>query len=149
MPAADCSASKQARKTLTGTPMLTEPRTDLPSLGEKIAVLHGSGAFYVGPMDVVEVDPPRQLVTLWPNYWPTKHYIVFRPHREEEHPLKWNRVDALSDAEREGLKSEDPDLSVGVDVEIHAREPEVFTSRSITGRNDESESGSIPDPNDR
>lgn len=115
--------------------MLTKPRDDLPTLGAKIAILHGSGSFYVGPMDVVEVDAPRQLVTLHPAYWPPKNYIVYRPHREDPTPLQWNHVDDLSEKERADLIYHvDYQPRPGMEVDIRETEPQVFTQRAISGK---------------
>jgi hypothetical protein len=115
--------------------MLTKPRTDLPTAGEQIAVLHGSGQFYVGPMTVVAVDAPRLEITLHPLNWPPKNFIVHRPHREEAEPMKWNRVDDLSEQERAGLAIEIEERP-GVTIEARATEPQTFSMRSISGRAD-------------
>lgn len=92
-------------------------------------------------MDVVEVDAPRQLVTVHPTYWPAKQYIVFRPDREDPTPLKWNRVDDLSEDERDGLVYHvDHQPRPGMSIETRDAKPQVFTGRN------ESELETLGDP---
>jgi hypothetical protein len=76
---------------------------ELPHVGAKIAALHSSGSFYVGPFEVIDVDAPRLVVTVHPDYWPPKNFIIYRPHRLDANPLKWNLISDLTDAERDGL----------------------------------------------
>lgn len=99
---------------------LTPARTDLPTVGDTIAVVHSSGQWYVGrPLTVVFVDPnplrplaPRVVLQSWE--------FVFKLHNPEDqkrpdemfetrwpfsadYPLEWNLLEALTPEERKPI----------------------------------------------
>lgn len=78
---------------------LTPARTDLPKVGDTIAVLHGMGQWYSGPDRVMAVDETTRVVRLYPECWkdagltgirPDQGSVQYTPDEECPYPLRWN-----------------------------------------------------------
>lgn len=114
----------------------TKPRTDLPQVGAKIAVLHSGKGWYFGPLEVVDVDAPRQIVLLHADAAPPKHYVEHRPHPAGL-TLLWNLVSDLNDDEKAEIERTNASARAAWEkakstVAIVADEPEGGMVRAIS-----------------